>query len=344
MRIRLVGRLVAIAAGLTAGTAAAQDGLTLTPVGDRLVITGDDPAKVALAYDLARMLVKGQGNEPYKVFRLRNANAADAARVIGEWFNGVAPVGDSDPARSAAAAAKPRVRIVAEQTSNSLLVRASAMDLMSIQRILETVIDAGPGDSKAVMKPFFIGPLQNAAAAEVVAILKEVYREQTGPSAADRFGELVARPSADATGRPKTVTLTLTADERTNTVVGMATELLATEIQNVVGILEERSLNAKKVVQLVPTEGVDPSLVQEVLAMIQAPPTGMTDHGPAVDWSAASSGVFPFSAGGPLALPSLGGFAMPPGGGRGAGPGAAPGSIGRPGGRGSAGGGRGPGG
>ena len=60
--------------------------LTITAVGDRLIITGDDPKAVALAHDLARLIVSGKG-EGYQVFRLENANAVEAARVLNEWFN-----------------------------------------------------------------------------------------------------------------------------------------------------------------------------------------------------------------------------------------------------------------
>ena len=60
--------------------------LTITAVGDRLIITGDDPKAVALAHDLARLIVSGKG-EGYQVFRLQNANAVEVARVLNEWFN-----------------------------------------------------------------------------------------------------------------------------------------------------------------------------------------------------------------------------------------------------------------
>ena len=61
--------------------------LTITAVGDRLIITGDDPKQVALAHELARLIISGKG-EVYKVFRLNNSNATEVARVLNEWFNG----------------------------------------------------------------------------------------------------------------------------------------------------------------------------------------------------------------------------------------------------------------
>src|SRR5205823_3618574 len=125
----------------------------------------------ALAHELARLILSQKGHV-YKVFRLQNANAPEVARVLNEWFNPQQqqqqqprnpfqfqfPGGAFGGRQPETPPEPPRVRIVAEQTSNSLLVRANALDLVTIQNLLDTVLDVGPGDSKAVMKPFFIGP------------------------------------------------------------------------------------------------------------------------------------------------------------------------------------------
>jgi hypothetical protein len=174
------------------------------------------------------------------------------------------------------------------------------VDLTTIRTLLDSVLDAGAGDSKAVMKPFFVGPLQYAVAAEVVAVLKEVYQESTGGShpaggVAPFAGPAALgtrQPAVDAVGRPRPVTLTLAADDRTNTVVGMATELMAADIAGVVRLLEERAERSRKVVQLVPTVGIDPALVQEVLDAIQGrTPTPQRDHD---DAGGLGAGPLPF--------------------------------------------------
>ncbi len=287
-------------------------GLIITAIGDKLYITGNDPKVVALAADLARMIVSTKG-ETYQVFKLSNANAVEAARVLNEWFNPPAPQqgrggnnplaqlfgggggggrggfggGGADPAAAAAAAdaAKPRVRIVAEQTSNSLLVRANMLDLLTIKNMLETVIDTGPGDSKAVVKPFSIEPLQYAVATEVVAIIQQVFRESTNSASSQGgasggfslggFGGFGGgggggrQQPLDALGRPKQVTLTIAADDRANSILGTATELMATDIKAMVQIMEENAKDSTKVVTLVGTKGLDPTLVQQVMDAIQ---------------------------------------------------------------------------
>jgi len=311
-------------------------GLVITAIGDKLYITGTDPKAVALAADLARMIVSSKG-ETYQVFKLNNANAVEAARVLNEWFNPPAPQqgqqgrggnpfaqlfqgrGGQFGAPTAPAdpdANKPRVRVVAEQTSNSLLVRANMLDLLTIKNMLETVIDLGPGDSKAVVKPFFIEPLQYAVATEVVAIIQQVFRESTN-SAASQGGATGGgfaftgfggggfggrQQPLDAMGRPKQVTLTIAADDRTNSIIGTATELMATDIKAMVKVLEENAKDSTKVVTLVPTKGIDPALVQQVMDAIQGrSPT--TQQGGATN--PFGGGTSPFGGGG---SPFGGGF------------------------------------
>jgi type II secretion system protein D len=202
---------------------------------------------------------------------------------------------------------------VAEQSSNSLLVRANALDLVTIQNLLDTVLDVGPGDSKAVMKPFFIGPLQYAVATEVVLILKEVYREYTNQAASQgiaggtigfgpfgggfgAFGGGRQQP-LDSLGRPKQVSLSIAADDRTNSIVGMATELMAKDIGKVVEVLEEKAKDSTKVVQLVNTKGVDPSMVQDVLDAIQGrTPTNRQGMGSPFGGSPFGGGGSPFGS------------------------------------------------
>ena len=169
------------------------------------------------------------------------------------------------------------------------MVRAKPLDLITIKRMLDTVIDVGPGGSKAVMKPFFIGPLQYAVATEVVNILKEVYRESTNQASSQagigrrirlrpvrRFGGFggARQQPLDAMGRPKQVSLSIAADDRTNSIVGMATELMAKDIEKVVQVIEEKAKDSTKVVQLVPTGSIDPLLVQEVIDAIQGRHSG----------------------------------------------------------------------
>jgi hypothetical protein len=279
------------------GRMAGRPPVTLTAVGDQLVITGDDPAAVARAYELARLILVDKGQE-YRAFHLQYANATDVARVLDEWFNGP-PKKTTGLALSPLLAAlaqrgrggrnappppppePPRVRVVAVPETNSLLVRGTALDLVAVQRVIESAIDVEPGDSAAAMKPFVIGPLRYAVATEVVRVLKDVYQQDldqgTVPGArrATRRGRQPQQP-LDPSGRPKPVTLTIAADDRTNSVLGMAPGPMAADIRKVVGVLEEKARVDTKSVELVPANGIDPNLLRDVLDAIQAKPPAAT--------------------------------------------------------------------
>src|SRR5438309_8455062 len=68
--------------------------VTIMAVGNRLFVTSDDPQALALVNELVRMLTKpGAGDGDFAVIRLRNARAADAARLLDECYNGTRDAG-----------------------------------------------------------------------------------------------------------------------------------------------------------------------------------------------------------------------------------------------------------
>jgi hypothetical protein len=72
------------------------------------------------------------------------------------------------------------------------------------------------------------------------------------------------------------VTLTVVADDRTNSVIGMAPGPMAADIRKVVGVLEDKARVDTKSVELVPGAGIDPDLLRDVLGAIQAKPAAAT--------------------------------------------------------------------
>jgi len=260
---------------------------TITAVGDQLVIRGDDPQKVALAYQLARMILSDKG-QTYKTFRLKYASADELAQILTEWFNGppqktivTNPVAalmmirggrGVRPTPPPPPPPPPRGHIVSEPATNSLIVRAGTLDLITIERLIDTAFDVEPTESNASSRPFIIGPLKYAMATEIVRLLKQVYREDTNQTRG-LSGRGRPRPQPlDPSGRPKPVTLSISADDRTNTIVGMAPEGMADGLRKLVAVIEEKAKTDTKVVELVPAQGIDPALVQQVIDAIQARP------------------------------------------------------------------------
>src|SRR5262249_19668712 len=120
-------------------------------------------------------------------------NATEAAKVLDEAFNGTRPANQQQQGgpgggfgffgrfggQGAAAPQNPtpnRVRVVADPGTNSLLVKASPLDMLTIRRLLEKAIDSTETDSKAVVKNWLVA-LKYASATEVASTIKEAYRE-----------------------------------------------------------------------------------------------------------------------------------------------------------------------
>src|SRR5439155_13960366 len=65
--------------------------VNIMAVGNRLIITSDDPAALALVNELVRLMTQTQSAEgDFEIIRLKNASATEAARILDEAFNGTA--------------------------------------------------------------------------------------------------------------------------------------------------------------------------------------------------------------------------------------------------------------
>ncbi|MCI0461115.1 MAG: hypothetical protein L0Z62_29550 [Gemmataceae bacterium] len=195
----------------------ADQPITITAVGNRLVITSEDPEALALAMELVRLVRAGEtGGGDFEVIALRRADAVSVARVLDEVFNGP---------RRAPGAKQPdpgerrieRVRIVAEPVSNALLVRGTPLDLLTLRQMVTKVLD-GEGGAEEVIRTRIIGPLRHAKAAEVARVLREVYAD--GP-----------RPSVFSVG----------IDTRTNSLVIRGASHLEAEIEALVQRLDQKA-------------------------------------------------------------------------------------------------------
>src|SRR5262249_22478096 len=163
--------------------------------------------------------------------------------------------------------------------SNSLLVKASPLDLLTIQRLVAETIDSGQTDSKAVIKTWIVGPLKYATASEVVTVICDVYREQmnNNPRGGDRafgvgFGGARTTPTnlnIDANGNPRGVTLSVGIDDRTNSIVLACSEAMYQDVKRLIEQLETAAKDATRTIKVIDVKGIDPSVVQQAIEAIQ---------------------------------------------------------------------------
>jgi general secretion pathway protein D len=324
----------------------APPSITITAFGNKLLINSEDPQALRTVQELVRLMTQTTGGEgDFQVIRLKNANAVDAAKVIDDVFNGPKQQQPQQPqmggrfggraaffanfaAPGAAAPTGPhedRVRVVADPATNSLLVRASPLDMMTIRRLLDKAIDTT--NKEGGMKTWPPIKLKYAIASEVAATLQNVYREQTNNNPTSPFAVRVTggqNLNVGPDGQPRPVALSIATDDRSNSIILQCTKAMYDDAKKVIDGLEDSAKDNRITVRIFPVYGIDPSVVQEAVDAIQGRTTATTNN--------RGTTGFPFGGGG------MGGGGFRPGGG--GFPGGGGGGGFRPGGGGFPGGGR----
>ncbi|MBI1918167.1 MAG: hypothetical protein HYS12_26040, partial [Planctomycetes bacterium] len=304
--------------------------VNITAFGNRLIITSDDPQALKLAYELVQLIIRTKVTEgDFKVIKLKYANAAEAARVLDEAFNGPRQQQRGGGggfgfggggfgfgggqfgqfgARPPAQPQQDRIRVVADQAANTLLIRATPLDMLTIQRLLADAID-DPSSTPLIQTHWI--HLKYATAGEVATVLRDVYREQMGDNpqrttvggfggfAFPGFGGggLGGRRNLDSNGNARQVTLTLGVDEHSNNLILSCSEAMKKDIEKVVEYMEKGAEKSTRVVKLVPLNGVDPYIVQQAIDAIQGRrSTFRSSNG--TSGNSTTPGFVPFGSGG----------------------------------------------
>jgi type II secretory pathway component GspD/PulD (secretin) len=197
---------------------AALPPITITALGNKLIVNTDDRQAMALVADLLELLKTARADGDFEVIRLRHARAAHVAQVLDEAFNGPAPArgGFGGPGKGGAGPGRlERIRVIAEPVTNSVLVKASVLDMLSIRRLLNRSLDSleardagGPG--AAGDGNFEVIRLKHAKAIALAAILEELFND--------------ARPAKGfGAGLPRAERIRLVADPATNSLILRAT-------------------------------------------------------------------------------------------------------------------------
>lgn len=271
--------------------------ITIVVVGNKLIISSEDTQALDIMTQLYRILTS-EGTKPndtlMKVIPLKYIAAEDAAREISDIFNGPQQQQQGGQGRQggfgfnplallgglggggqqAAAADKGRVRVVAEKSSNSLIVvKASPLDYMLIEKLLSGVIDGGRNESAAVMKTFVL-PLKNADATEMATLVRGVFKSYMASTGGNQaIGNFPFLPGLGG-GQPqqqqqRPPALSVEIDDRSNSIVVLCAETLYEDIKKLVNELDEATVSTTEVTQLVKLRGVDPNVVQQAINALQ---------------------------------------------------------------------------
>ena len=279
--------------------------LTITAFGNKLILTCQDPKTLATAQELIRLITQTEAGEgDFEVIPLKYADATTAAEVLDEAFNGKAKQGSGsskggssrgggggfNPLQFFAQFAAPgasgptgapsaeRIRVVADPGTNSLIVKAKPLDMLTIRKLLHKAIDSGETDSDAIQRTWTIGPLQYADANEIADLLETVYQQSTNKQVQSRGSSndpraiflsraLGNRGSSGSNNKFK-VSLQVGVHERTNTLVVTCNKLMYDDIKTMAEKLDLASKDATEIVKVVPIVNADPALVKQAIDLL----------------------------------------------------------------------------
>src|SRR5262249_4284861 len=155
-------------------------------------------------------------------------------------------------------------RVVADPATNSLLVRANPLDMLTVRTLVENTIDVDSTNSAALIKVHTIGPLKYASAYDVAWTIKEIYSEhlnqtlsavRSGATRNTYFGWGGLNLNTDASGNPRPVDLTVTYDDQTNTIIVACNDAMYTQIENLANKMDDAAKDSTKVWMAVPIKG-----------------------------------------------------------------------------------------
>jgi len=110
--------------------------ITLMALGNKLIVTTDDPQAMNLIVDIVRLCEEPTTICDFEVIPLKFARAIAVAQVLDEAFNG--PRGKGGFSSNARVE---RIRIVADPSANLLLLRAHQLDALTIRNLVERSLD-----------------------------------------------------------------------------------------------------------------------------------------------------------------------------------------------------------
>lgn len=185
-----------------------------------------------------------------------------------------------------------RIRVVADTATNSLLVKANLIDMLTVHRLLKEAIDTGVTDSGVLPKTWYL-KLKFADASEVATIIERVYSESMNTRSQRGFvggglpgfgfgsigggggfpGAGFGGGPVDAQGNRKAVTLTVGVDVRNNSLALYCSTNMKEDIEKLIEQMEKATEESPQIVRVLSTPGVDPTLFQNAVNAIQGRPT-----------------------------------------------------------------------
>ncbi len=287
--------------------------VVITAFGNQIIVQSDDTEALAEAQFLIRYIVNTAPTEgDYQLIKLQYVDATEVAKTLDQFFNGKQQGnsgggggrsggsgrsgrgGGFNPIQmiqdaaggllGGGAGGTEKVRIVADTITNSLLVKATLTELVTLRKIVNQ-IDTAQQDSQAVMKTWVLPPMKYANATEVATQLQTLYKESITPTSTSSssssrspfpfpFGRSRGsdRGSSSSQRRPS---LSIAIDETANSIAVYCSEVMYKDIIAFVDAKEKQAKQNERTVVVLPIQGIDPLTVAQALAAVRGEPIPM---------------------------------------------------------------------
>lgn len=222
---------------------------------------------------------------------IASAAFGDAGGILGSLFGG----GGGDDEGSAVVAGS--TLIVPDLRLNALIVRAPPAQLETIEQLLQILDQEDPPEANVARRPRLI-PVQHSRAADIAAVLRQVYQDrlvtaagQRQPSPEEFFRMLRGGRGSRQSNRDQaaeTDRMAIGVDERTNSLVISAPQALFEEVEPLVLTLDQATEETNQAVRVVTLKRTNSQMVQQALAAI----TGDSVQSTGSTTSSSGSGRF----------------------------------------------------
>jgi general secretion pathway protein D len=245
---------------------------------NRIEITSEDKEALDQVQELVNLLIRARpGEHDFQVIQLENANAEDTAKMLDEVFNGKQQqqqpffFGRRQPPPSPPK--EDKIRVVAEPVSNSILVWASPLDMITIRGLVKKIDQGDVAESSGGVHLYPPIKLKYVSASEVVEVLRAAYRDQMGLTAQSAFvggfpgfGFFAARARGQAALQSqKPPKLQVGVDDHTNTLWVVSTKLLYEDVKKLAESMDKTTKDQPKTIDIIKVKGVDPQLIEDLV-------------------------------------------------------------------------------
>ncbi len=255
--------------------------VVIYPGPNGIVIASDDPAALEEAYQVLQALTQQAAGPQFVVVPLRYADATQVAETLRELLTDTEqrPVfpffffGFREEE-------EPRLRIVAETRTNSIILTGSMTEVERARQLIEQVLDRPdlPLDS-ATARPRII-PVSYGDAEEIAQVIRDVYGQymaagRTSPQPSGPrfgfFGFFGSRSSRSSRGGTPRQQLAIGVDPTSNSIIVSCPEPLFEEIEQLVRTLDQAALASQQqeVVRVIAVRNATPSQIKEALLGLQ---------------------------------------------------------------------------